>query len=225
MTVGGDVSSFTAFEIFFFPLILYCVWQVGYLFITEYLLVKQFDDDPELITALRYLTQDHKNSRNKSLHAFLRKYGVIRDDEFLDSATIKGKAIFVTIQLIYTVITILHIPLLYNSYALSGIYLASVFTWGTWNGASFYIEVFSKRYNAQFESRQTIMENSPAKTVSEDGTQTNCDEEEGDFEEEEEVRDRAMTLTDDMAEEIYSALSGLDAASAPLPVGAKHHAE
>ena len=44
---------------------------------------------------------------------------------------------------------------------------ALIFTWGTWNGASYYIEVFSKRYNIQFAeelNRQRALSESATST-------------------------------------------------------------
>jgi hypothetical protein len=41
-------------------------------------------------------------------------------------------------------------PWLYGSYEASCLYLVFIFSWGTWNGASYYIEVFSEQYKLQF---------------------------------------------------------------------------
>ena len=41
-------------------------------------------------------------------------------------------------------------PWLYWSYEASCLYLVFVFSWGTWNGACYYIEVFSQQYKLQF---------------------------------------------------------------------------
>jgi hypothetical protein len=44
----------------------------------------------------------------------------------------------------------LQTPWLYGSYEASCLYLVVIFSWGTWNGASYYIEVFSEQYKLQF---------------------------------------------------------------------------
>jgi hypothetical protein len=49
-----------------------------------------------------------------------------------------------------TVHIILQTPWLYGSYEASCLYLVVIFSWGTWNGASYYIEVFSEQYKLQF---------------------------------------------------------------------------
>ena len=60
------------------------------------------------------------------------------------------KVVFASLQLLYTLITILPPYFLYSSYRLSCAYLVLIFGWGTWNGASYYIEVFAERYRLQF---------------------------------------------------------------------------
>ena len=41
-------------DITILPLVLYTVWQVGYLLITEWMLAKQMREDPTLVTSFRY---------------------------------------------------------------------------------------------------------------------------------------------------------------------------
>ena len=60
---------------------------------------------------------------NKAIHNYLRSKGFLGEGEFLDPATLKCKLMFVMIQLAYTVVTILHVPMLYYSYTLSCVYL------------------------------------------------------------------------------------------------------
>jgi len=218
---SGDPLAFSLLDFFLFPLIAYLVWQTCYLLLTEKLLAHKFREDPELITALRYLAQDRKSSTNKAMHKFLRQKGVLAEGEFLDPDTWKCKAMFILIQLGYTIVTILHVPLLYYSYSLSCVYLALIFTWGTWNGASYYIEVFSKRYNIQFDEMTNRKSDSASTTDSprlrRDTADTECqtkddvgsDDDDDDDTEFQEFGDDQI-LTEDMAEEIYSALAGLD---------------
>merc|ERR1719348_2717487 len=64
--------------------------------------------------------------------------------------SMKTKVVFAVLQFLYTLITILPTSFLYSSYRLSCAYLVVIFGWGTWNGASYYIEVFAERYRLQF---------------------------------------------------------------------------
>ena len=56
-------------------------------------------------------------------------------------------------QVIYTCLTILHVRGLYGNYQISCIYIILTFGIGVWNGASYYIEVFSTRYNLKFQPK------------------------------------------------------------------------
>ena len=80
---------------------------------------------PSHSSAHTYLAQDRKSSTNKAMHKFLRQKGVLAEGEFLDPDTWKCKAMFILIQLGYTIVTILHVPLLYYSYSLSCVYLGA----------------------------------------------------------------------------------------------------
>ena len=82
-----------------------------------------------------------------------QKHGLLGKDEDFDSETMLSKAVFVVTQFLYTLVTILHPPILFTSYYLSCVFLVFVFTMAVWNGASYYIEVFSKRYNLKFEEK------------------------------------------------------------------------
>ena len=67
--------------------------------------------------------------------------GFSEPGEELDPDSFKAKVTFAVTQLSYTLITIIPAPFLYSSYSLSCIYLMLLYGFGTWNGASYYIEV------------------------------------------------------------------------------------
>ena len=47
-------------------------------------------------------------------------------------------------QLLYTVVTLLPVVWLWESFPLHLAYLLAIYTYSIWNGGSYYIEVFSK---------------------------------------------------------------------------------
>eukprot|EP00095_Tigriopus_kingsejongensis_P004040 maker-scaffold5_size1054832-snap-gene-5.7 protein:Tk04040 transcript:maker-scaffold5_size1054832-snap-gene-5.7-mRNA-1 annotation:"Protein of unknown function DUF2838" len=139
------------FGLYFFSAVgIYIGWQISYLLATEYLFKPQLDADPELTTSLRYLSQDKKNPARKLVKNVCVKINVLRKDEELDPDTWKTKIIFVVSQLAYTIFTLLPPYFIFMNYRVSAVYLITIFTWATWNGASYYVEVFSKRYNLKF---------------------------------------------------------------------------
>mmetsp|Transcript_3511 Transcript_3511/g.10023 ORF Transcript_3511/g.10023 Transcript_3511/m.10023 type:complete len:92 (+) Transcript_3511:756-1031(+) len=79
------------------------------------------------------------------------KLGQMAPDESFDDASRKTKLTFWAGQLVYTVVTLVATPLLWRYKALHALCLFSMFATAIYSGASYYIEVFSRRYNDQFK--------------------------------------------------------------------------
>ncbi|KAG4304588.1 hypothetical protein PORY_001981 [Pneumocystis oryctolagi] len=58
---------------------------------------------------------------------------------------------FMAIQYIYTLITMAPCPWWYSHKKLSTIFLISLFAWSVWNGASYYVDVFGRRFQKELE--------------------------------------------------------------------------
>jgi hypothetical protein len=56
------------------------------------------------------------------------------------------------IQYTYALATMLPCPLWFWSRWASGLFLAGVFTWSVWNGATYYIDVFGVRFQRELEA-------------------------------------------------------------------------
>jgi len=146
-------------EVLLLPLGLYLCWQLGFWTITEGVLRTQLANDPDLITSIRYLAGDKKNGFRNLCLSLLCRLGFMGPGEDLVADSVKTKVTFAVTQLVYTLITILPTPFLFSSYRLSCIYMVLLYGCGTWNGASYYIEVFAERYRLQFaRSRDTERE-------------------------------------------------------------------
>ena len=131
----------TPLEFLTLPLGLYMCWQLTYWAITEVTLRSQLSNDPDLITSLRYLAKDKKNGFCNLCVSILCQLGFSQPGEELVADSFKAKITFSITQFVYTIITIIPTYFLYNSYTLSCIYLMCLYGFGTWNGASYYIEV------------------------------------------------------------------------------------
>ena len=98
-----------------------------------------------------------KRKKKQGIYKFMDKLfirlKILNVGEQLDPDTILGKVVFMFIQLLYTILIIAPVQLIYASYPLSMSYLILVFAVASWNGASYYIEIFSKRYNMKFENK------------------------------------------------------------------------
>lgn len=58
---------------------------------------------------------------------------------------------FMAIQYIYTLITMAPCPWWYSHKKLSTIFLSFLFAWSVWNGASYYVDVFGRRFQKELE--------------------------------------------------------------------------
>ena len=115
-----------------------------YIFL-ECILRQHLKNDKSIVTSVRYLSRDKKNPIVNRVTKICSKYGLVKEGECLDPETNLAKIIFVLCQVIYSILTILHTNVLYENYLVSCIYIIFIFGIGVWNGASYYIEVFSKR--------------------------------------------------------------------------------
>lgn len=177
----GENSTMSLKSHIIHPLALYVVWQVGYLFITEIVLRQHLQSDKSIVTSVRYLTRDRKNPIVYRVTNICAKYGLVKAGECLDPETNLAKGVFVCSQIIYTLLTILHTNLLYMSYMTSCIYIISIFGIGVWNGASYYIEIFSKRYNLQFVEKTHDSDTERSERAQSETTDPDSDLEEEDF--------------------------------------------
>lgn len=123
-------------------------WQFIYLYKTEFLDKSRLDSDPSLMTSLRWLAQDTKNAAARFFLKMFRLIGVFGKEEDYDSRTMKTKIVFVVAQLLFTVVSFLPTPLMYHYSGFHLTWIIFIVTSAVFNGGSFYIEVFSKRYNS-----------------------------------------------------------------------------
>jgi len=133
----------------------YLSWQAAYLFYTEVI----HPPAPACDTSIRVLTSSKKGKApphcytgiTRTTYVSARALGIMAKGERFDAETWKTKMIFVTVQLLYTFATLLLAYGLSNSYKCHVAYLLSILACCTWNGGSYYIEVFSKAYRKQFD--------------------------------------------------------------------------
>ena len=132
------------------PILFYGVWQVLYIVKTEFIDAAYLETAPEEVTSLRWLSRDESNGMNRLCKYVCVKLGQMAPDESFDDASRKTKLTFWAGQLVYTVVTLVATPLLWRYKALHALCLFSMFATAIYSGASYYIEVFTRRYNDQF---------------------------------------------------------------------------
>ncbi|KAH7052432.1 hypothetical protein BKA57DRAFT_455600 [Linnemannia elongata] len=117
-----------------YAIALYLTWQVAY-YVFVVVRQKEKIKAGKRVTSYTWLLNDPKAGViSKVAHTFGEKYSIIT---------------FMGMQLIYTFVTCLFALLSYKYFRLNTVFLVGLFLVSVWNGASYYMEVFSKQYEKQ----------------------------------------------------------------------------
>jgi len=143
-----DVISWT--DLLVMPTLMYLVWQIFFLYVTEVMLVEKIKADPTLVTSVRYLANDKKNSMHKLTKRVMKRLGIMGPTEEFNSEELKSKIIFYATQGIYSIVVCIPTMWLYSNYYTSVLYISLIYLWCIWRGGTYYIEVFSERYKMKF---------------------------------------------------------------------------
>jgi hypothetical protein len=148
----------TFFDLFIAALV-YLVWQVLYFLKTEVIDKAYLDTCPDKLTSLRWLTTDLKNGLARAVLKLCKSLGVYGPREEFNSYDLKTKVVFMSSQFVYTCITFLLSPLFYYSSSAHMVFIFFIFSTSIFYGGSFYIEVFSQRYQVQLQRKRpnTVM--------------------------------------------------------------------
>ena len=124
------------------PIICYSWWQIVYVLKTEILDRKRFDEDTELITSLRWMT----NHKPHPIYKWVRKQSW--------GHYIPSLAIIIIVQLIYTIITIVPTFFFLQYQRLNELWLIFLFAMACWNGSRFYFEIMMERARKEKEAEE-----------------------------------------------------------------------
>jgi len=122
-----------------YMILFYVLWQVLYVFKTEYLDVKKFLNDSTLMSSARWLSSVQPHP--VYILALNRGWKVTPTQ------------MLVPFQLFYTVITVIPILFIYQYKYMHIIYILLVFGFSVWQGASFYFESFTDSYTKRLEDK------------------------------------------------------------------------
>lgn len=139
-------------EWFVYPMIVYVMWQIFYLVVTEILLAKMIRNDRAIETSVRWLARDRRNFFNQLTKKICRKIGILGPNEEFDGETKKTKAVFIATQFSYTILTFIPVKFCYEYFWIHAAFLLITSLKSLWNGAAFYIEVFAVRYVRKFKT-------------------------------------------------------------------------
>ena len=124
----------------------YLLWQLLYILAVEVVLSAWIKSDPDLEFALRCLARDADNGMHQLVLGLMKKFNIMEPTEIFQAETAKTKIIFISAQLVYTVITLAPVQILYSSFAISLLYISSILGWTVYQGANSYCQDFMERY-------------------------------------------------------------------------------
>jgi len=133
-TCFNDGKSYVSFiDTTLVPLIPYSIWQKKFLYFIKVQLMDKYKFliDPEYMTSFKWLLNSKKSFSYKVVNMFGPQYRLL---------------MYGILQLIYTVLTTLPVLICYQNFWLHTFYISVMWMLAAWNGATFYIEVFSVRY-------------------------------------------------------------------------------
>jgi len=134
-------------ESYVYPFAFYFLWQISYLLKVE-VVSKQKVVSRNYVTSLKWIMED----KGSILHQVISGYGYY-----------PVLVVFVLLQFVYTVLTITPVKLLFDHQWIHTTFLIGILLVSLYNGANFYMEVFSRKYITEIEAKKKPMEKTKAK--------------------------------------------------------------
>jgi hypothetical protein len=135
----GEIESISIKQVLLYSTTAYVIWQsLYYMFI----MVGRRDkvESGLRLTSYSWLLDDTHG-----------KKGFIQNTAFMFGAKWKLE-MFMALQLVYNIVTSIPTYFLYRNFYLHTVFLMAMFAVSVWNGANYYIEVFSRRYISEIEA-------------------------------------------------------------------------
>ncbi|KAN0024693.1 hypothetical protein ACTFIV_009102 [Dictyostelium citrinum] len=138
LACGGVECVLSFKEIFFVPFMVYAFWQVFYYIKTEVVDSDKLANDKEIMTSSRWMSVKQPHP----IYRWCQKNGY----------NVSPVVILILVQMFYTLATCISLPFLIQSFWLHTVFMIYIFVTVSWNGASYYFEVFSENYSSRLNS-------------------------------------------------------------------------
>ena len=149
---NGDINGTLSLSDYVNACLYYLTWQSIYLVKTEWWDKEKLENEENnLQTSLKWMTTNTKIAVSRAVLKLCKKMGLFAQNEPFKPKTWKTKMVFVSGQIVFTLISFLPT---YHSYIYPGVHLAYmgiIFSICVFYGASYYVEVFSTRYTLALE--------------------------------------------------------------------------
>jgi len=118
-------------------MVFYAIWQALYLVKTEVFDKEKLENDCEIMTSVKWMTQ----VKPHPIYKIMLKKGMAPNPV----AALTG------VQAIYTMLTLIPIIPIFQHFELHCIYLSLIFIVCIWNGANYYFEIFTETYTDRLQ--------------------------------------------------------------------------
>jgi len=143
-----DLSLYTGFLI---PVGCWWLWQLFYLYVQ----FSYLDFHPELTTSQRYLTEQALRKGQGMGVSWGKFLGLFKEGQDVHPDDINSTISFVSLSAVILTSTMLQAPILYYSSTLNLLFMIVMIWSAIWNGGTYYIHIFSSRYNKKFPARRS----------------------------------------------------------------------
>jgi hypothetical protein len=144
-------------DLVFSPLIAYALWQLAYLFLTELIFAQSLKREPRFGTSMRFLTASASRGATTTRAGILlrlaRALGAVPRRGIFDASAYGTKVFFVSAQFIYTIFASLIAAASFFWHTFHAALIITVTIVTIYNGAGYYVRVFSQSYLAEAESK------------------------------------------------------------------------
>jgi len=132
-------------------LLAYLPWLCGFLIMLR--VFRSYLRDTSVMYSVRWLVNEKKTPFVKNIRIAGQQLGLFAPNEDLNPNAPITLVVYCILQLLVVYSSIIPAGILYSGgVEMNSAYLFVMFTSSAYNGASYYIEVFSKRYNLKFDN-------------------------------------------------------------------------
>merc|ERR1719373_594639 len=144
----------TLMEWYGYPAMVHCFWQLLYTIQYEGFDGEKVRADKEIQSSIRWLTAAKGMPVTRMGAKLGRALGLLAKDEWIEPEKWNGKITFALMNFVMFAVMTLPVKLMWDYYYCGLVGLLLPCAAGIWNGASYYMKVFSKRYIDELPSRK-----------------------------------------------------------------------
>lgn len=150
------------------PTLIYALWQALQIIKTEFIDAAYLRAHPEVYTSIRWIAKDQRNGMNIATLNCMRATRFMSRDEKHSPDSLKSKLAMWFFQAVFYFVNSGFAYIAFHSFYFNVVYLVFIIAMSIWNGASYYVNVFTVRYQSQFVTPEDAADNEEVYDVEDD---------------------------------------------------------